>query len=91
MTTTHANCTHPKTKPARALCRAGKAQPEGTPTVKPEAPAEKASKRRDWAEVEERPVVRHGNVSGSCGITFHERCMGGGRQWYCTCECHMAA
>lgn len=89
--TSHANCTHEKTKAARAACRAGKAQPDGTPARTAaerlaDKAAQAASKVSKPHSHEGDPVVRHGNICGPCGNGSHDRCPQGGRQWYCTCR-----
>jgi hypothetical protein len=95
--TTHTNCSHPKTKSARAACRAGKPQPDGTPARSAaERLADKAAastagkvgKPRDFYGDDTRRFDRKGNISGTCGIEHHDRCRVGGKQWFCTCECH---
>lgn len=94
--TTHANCTHPKTKAARSACRAGKAQPDGTTNrTAAERLADKAaeavtkvSRAHDFYGDDTRRYDRKGNISGTCGIEHHDRCRVGGKQWFCTCDCH---
>lgn len=81
-TKSHANCTHEKTKAARAACRKA-----GGATITEAAPKAKAPERSTHYEPGE-DFVRKGNISGTCGIGHHDRCMGGGKQWFCTCECH---
>lgn len=91
----HANCTHEKTKAARSACRAGKPAADGTPArpaaerlADKAAPAAGKVKAKAFSGDDTRRYDRKGNVSGTCGMEDHERCRVGGRQWFCTCECH---
>lgn len=94
--TTHANCTHEKTKSARAACRSGKPAADGTPARsaaerladKAAAAASKVGKPKAHSGDDTRRYDRKGNVSGTCGMEDHDRCRVGGRQWFCTCDCH---
>ncbi len=91
--TTHTNCTHEKTKAARAACR--KAGGATTTTTNDDARAKlrhkaaKASEKLSKAHAEgDTPANAASAVSGFCGNGTHDRCPAGGRQWSCSCECH---
>lgn len=99
----HATCSHAKTKAARSACRAGKAVPDA-PSATDASPRDRlrekaaaASSKISEPKAEGEPgtsyrtedgFIRGGNISGTCGIGAHDRCRGGGKQWFCTCDCH---
>lgn len=92
----HANCTHEKTKAARAACRAGKEprgdMPQATPATdrlreKAASASEKLSQPKAEGATSTTPAQA---VSGFCANGTHDRCPGGGKQWHCSCDCHSA-
>lgn len=103
--TTHANCTHPKTKAARALCRtaaaSGRTHDEQRKlNIQDNATASRraviADKHAKLKTKISEPHDESGDVpvasaiSGFCGNDNHDRCPGGGKQWHCDCDCHTA-
>lgn len=90
--TTHANCTHEKTKAARAACRAGKEPRGDMPRASASKLREKAASAslkfgdaKDEGATSSKPATA---ISGFCGNANHDRCPGGGKQWHCDCDCH---
>jgi hypothetical protein len=105
--TTHTNCSHPKTKAARSACRAGKAQPDGTPArsaaerLADKAAASSAKVGKPKAHSGDFPEPNAEEVgkgpyakiytSGHCNIGNHHICTGQYTLTPCTCTCHAAA
>jgi hypothetical protein len=83
-TTSHANCTHEKTKKARAACRAGKLPADAS--ARTGAPVTKPAERPSYAYEPSEDFVRKGNICGPCGLGNHDGCRVGGKQWFCTCS-----
>jgi hypothetical protein len=103
--TTHSNCTHEKTKAARAACRAGKPQSDGTPATsaadrlaaKAAASSSKIGKPKAHSGDFPEPSAEVGKghyahiyVSGHCNIGNHHICTGQYTLTPCTCDCHTA-
>lgn len=99
----HADCTHPSTKAARAACRAGRPMPPAG-----EAPT-KARRLIDPDKLTHmqrvdpitgepigpeiplsRPAAKHPYMSGHCANGFHDRCAGVYAGTACTCDCDHA-
>lgn len=94
----HASCTHEKTKAARAACRAGKlgeaSQPSDAPAggaaKKLRAKADHAAIKFGTAKAEGEPS-RNAKLymSGHCATGNHDRCKGMYALTPCTCtECN---
>lgn len=92
----HADCTHEKTKAARAACRAGKNPPaaaradDPSRTTKLREKAAKASEKLGQPKAEGDAAYRPAVMSAFCGGNNHDSCPGGGTQWTCQCDCHTA-
>lgn len=90
----HANCTHEKTKAARAACRAGKEprgdMPQATATKLREKAASASEKLGKPKPEGTTSVTASAAISGFCSNGTHDRCPGGGKQWHCSCDCHSA-
>lgn len=89
----HADCTHEKTKAARAACRSGRPAGEARRLIDP-------SKLRYMQRVDPitdepigppipltREAVKHPYMSGHCATGHHDRCAGVYAGTACTCEC----
>lgn len=99
MMSSHANCTHPKTKAARAACRAGRPATEGKPAKRLIDPDTLTHMQRvDPVSGEPigpeiplaRPAVKHPYVSGHCSTGNHDRCAGVYAGVSCSCTCDHA-
>lgn len=83
-TTSHANCTHEKTKAARSACRKA-----GTDRPPVEPKAKTAAERPEYEPSAD--ATKGEALSGFCGTNNHTACPGAGKQWSCTCDCHAKA
>ena len=99
--TSHANCTHEKSKAARAACRAGKA-PISSPTEAKATRDDAATRLREKATKATKGRLSEARchtgdqpsraskayMSGHCSIDNHDACRGIYALTPCTCTCH---
>lgn len=86
----HANCTHEKTKAARAACRAGKAQPKrliDPDTLTHMQRLDPVTGEPIGPKIKLRERAGKDYISGHCATGNHDRCAGVYAGTSCSCTC----